>query len=278
MSIEGGLHRALERGHSIGCRTIQIFTKNSSRWKSTPISEEDAETFRSVRSCLNIHPVFAHCSYLMNLAATGELRTKSIRALIDEIERAEQIGLEFVVLHPGSHGGRGEADGLKRVVKGLQNALKSTSGFRCKIAIENTAGQGASLGYRVEHLAYLYEEVRSSQRIGFCLDTCHLFAAGYDLAAPDGFASFIRHFETQIPLDRVLAYHLNDSKKPLGSRVDRHEHIGKGWIGKEPFRSLMQDQRFRCVPKVLETPKGKDLAEDVANLKLLCDLGEGGHK
>lgn len=269
MSIEGGLYRALERGHSIGCNTIQIFTKNSNRWLNPPLSNEDANNFLRMRSYLSIHPVFAHCSYLINLAAKGELRTKSIRALVDEVERAEQLGLEFVVLHPGSHTGQGEMPGLRLVADALLTVLRTTSGYRCKIAVENTAGQGSSLGYSIEHLAYLYRKTRSSSRIGFCLDTCHLFAAGYNLAAPNGFKAFIRKLKKEIPLEAVLAYHLNDSKKPLGARVDRHEHIGKGWIGIEAFRSLMQDRRFRSIPKVLETPKGKDLAEDVANLKLL---------
>jgi deoxyribonuclease IV len=272
MSIAGGLYRSLERGHSIGCNTIQIFTRNASRWAAKDVSSEEISLFQKARRAARISPVFAHSSYLINLGCEGEFYERSIDALIAEVIRAEYLGLEFVVLHPGSHMGCGEEQGLKMVVQALNRVLTATSQMKCKIAIENTAGQGNCLGSKLEHLAYFVQHSTNPNRIGVCIDTCHLFASGYDLRSKESYERTFQELLTRIPKRKILAFHLNDSKMPLNSKVDRHEHIGKGQLGVEAFRMLMNDSRFAEVPKVLETPKGKDLAEDVMNLSLLKEL------
>jgi deoxyribonuclease IV len=272
MSIAGGLHLALERGHSIGCNTIQIFTRNSTRWAAREVSKDEITQFRSLRAARGIHPVFAHCSYLINIAGGDQFYEKSIDALTLEVERAEQLGLSFVVLHPGAHLGAGENEGLKRAAEALDRVFDRTSSARCKVVVENTAGQGSCIGCKVEHLAYLYDNVQNRNRLGFCIDTCHLFAAGYDMRKERVYGETFQKMGDLFPLKSILAFHLNDSKKPLGSGIDRHEHIGKGHIGRRAFGLLLNDERFFHVPKVLETPKGKDLAEDVVNLKVLRGL------
>jgi deoxyribonuclease IV len=272
MSIQGGIHRALERGDSIGCTTIQIFTRNNSRWASRDFLDEEISEFRKARTKFSITPIFAHCSYLINLAAGNHFYEKSIDGLITEMLRAETLGLPFVVLHPGAHMGLGEKEGLIRVNEAINRVLDATSGARCKIVIENTAGQGSCIGCRFEHLEFIWNHVADQNRLGFCIDTCHLFAAGFDIRTEKTYEQTFRTLSGHIPLNSILAFHLNDSKKPLGSRVDRHQHIGKGEIGKIAFRCLLNDPRFTSVPKVLETPKGKDLAEDVMNLKCLRRL------
>lgn len=269
MSIAGGLYRSLERGHSIGCNTIQIFTRNASRWAAKDVSSEEISLFQKARRAARISPVFAHCSYLINLGCEGEFYERSIDALIAEVTRAEYLGLEFVVLHPGSHMGCGEEQGLKMVVQALNRVFAATSQMECKIAIENTAGQGNCLGSKLEHLEYLVQHCSNPNRIGICIDTCHLFASGYDLRSKESYERTFQELLARIPTRKILAFHLNDSKMPLNSKVDRHEHIGKGHLGVQAFRMLMNDPRFAKVPKVLETPKGKDLAEDVVNLTLL---------
>ncbi|MCI0415226.1 deoxyribonuclease IV [bacterium] len=269
MSIEGGLHRALERGHSIGCTTIQIFTRNNTRWAARDLLDEEIRQFQRTLTQHSIRPVFAHCSYLINLAAGNEFYEKSIAALITEVLRADSLGLPFVVLHPGAHMGKGEDEGLIRVVAAINQVIDATSKAKCKIVIENTAGQGSCVGCKFEHLAYLWTHVNDQNKLGFCIDTCHLFAAGYDIRTEKTYAHTFKSLLNHVPLSSIFAFHLNDSKKELGSRVDRHEHIGKGRIGKMAFRCLLNDSRFVSVPKVLETPKGKDLAEDVINLKCL---------
>ena len=272
MSIAGGLFRALERGASIDCDTIQLFTRNASRWAAKELEEQEVEHFKHLRKKTKIHPVFAHCSYLINLAAPQFYR-QSIEALILEVRRAEQLGLDFVVLHPGAHLGAGDSDGLKRVVDALDQTIAATASCRCKIAIENTAGQGSCLGCSFEHLEYIHCHAKQPDRIGYCIDTCHLFAAGFDIRTVEAYERTFHQLLNHVPKNKVLAFHLNDSKKPLNSRLDRHEHIGKGFIGKDAFRFLLTDSRFEKVPKVLETPKDKELTEDVMNLTLLRGLG-----
>jgi deoxyribonuclease IV len=269
MSIEGGLYRALERGHSIGCRTIQIFTRNNARWAAPELLEEDVARFRLIRDQHSIQPVFAHCSYLINLASHNEFYKKSIEALKTEVTRAETLGLPFVILHPGAHMGQGEPEGLVRVAAAINEVTEATAKARCKIVIENTAGQGSCVGCKFEHLEYLWNHAIDQNRLGFCIDTCHLFAAGYDIRTARNYARTFESLLGHVPLQSILAFHLNDSKKPLRSHVDRHEHIGQGQIGAAAFRYLLNDTRFLSVPKVLETPKGKDLAEDIVNLKRL---------
>lgn len=272
MSIEGGLFRALERGHSIGCGTIQLFSKNSNRWAAKDLTALEIENFKNTRARTAISPVFAHASYLINLAAPNHFYEMSIQALTIEIQRAEELELDFLVLHPGAHMGRGPAEGLQRIVDALNEAMEKTKDARCAIAIENTAGQGTCLGCSFEHLEYLFQHVANSKRIGFCIDTCHLFASGYDFRTETQYSGTMKRLLDHVPLEKILAFHLNDSKKDIGSRVDRHQHIGQGFIGVDGFRRLLQDKRFRNLPKVLETPKGKDLAEDVMNLKTLGEL------
>jgi deoxyribonuclease IV len=272
MSIEGGLYRSLERGHSIGCKTVQLFSKNSSRWAVKELTDSEIQAFKNLRAQTGIAPVFAHCSYLINLAAPNHFYKMSIQALVTEIARGEQLGLDFVVLHPGAHMGRGAKEGMQRIVDALNEVMEKTRDCKCAIAIENTAGQGSCLGCEFEHLEYLLIHLRQPDRIGFCIDTCHLFASGYDLRTEKQYRLTIRQLLDHVPTKKIMAFHLNDSKKDLGTRVDRHEHIGKGFIGLNGFQYLLQDERFRSLPKVLETPKGKDLAEDVMNLKTLREL------
>jgi len=289
MSILGGLSRALERGQSVSCATIQMFTRNASRWRPKALELQDVAAFKAVRKQTGISPVFAHCSYLINLAARGEFHGKSIRAMIDEVRRAERLGLEFVVFHPGAHMGAGAEEGLERTVDALHSILEATQGAACGIAIENTAGQGTCIGCSMEHLAFLIEQFRLQPRIGVCIDTCHLFASGYDIRTPKAYEDTMNRLLQHVPRNKILAFHLNDSKKPLGSKVDRHEHIDKGQIGKRAFGLLLNDPRFTRIPKVIETPKGNDLAEDRMNLNLLRSLAKrnvksaekerrGGHK
>jgi deoxyribonuclease-4 len=271
MSIAGGLFRALDRGESIQCRTIQMFTHNNTRWAIKDLESEEIEAFKKRRSETGISPVFAHCSYLINLAA-HEFYEASIAALTAEVRRAEQLGLDFIVLHPGAHRGLGELQGLQLVTQAIDRVCEATAGAYCKIVLENTAGQGSCVGFKFEHLEYILTHTKHPDRVGFCIDTCHLFAAGYDIRKKKAYRETFRRLLDHLPLSSVLAIHLNDSKKPLGSRVDRHEHIGKGQIGREAFQHLLHDARFENTPKVLETPKGNDLAEDVMNLKLLSRL------
>ncbi len=264
MSIAGGVDRALERGVSIGCDVIQIFLKNNMQWRGRRFSAGEIRRFRA-----RALPVFAHSCYLINLAApNGRVRQRSIAALVDEIERATTLGVPFIVMHPGAHLGAGERAGLKAVARGLDEVFRATRRSPVKIALETTAGQGTNLGYRAEHLDAIFQACSFPSRLAVCVDTCHLFAAGYDIRTRQGYESAMK------PLSRlpVVAFHLNDSKRPLGSRVDRHEHIGKGWIGLAGFRRVLRDARWRDLPMVLETPKGKDMREDVRNLRVLRSL------
>lgn len=221
MSTEGGLFRALERGHSIGCETIQLFSKNSSRWAAKELTDSEIEEFKTARAQTGIDPVFAHCSYLINLAAPNHFYKMSIQALITEIQRGEQLGLDFVVLHPGAHMGKGDGEGLKRIVAALDEGMERTSGAKCGVAIENTAGQGSCVGCTFEHLEYLLTHVRYPECLSFCIDTCHLFASGYDIRTKDQYDSTLRRLLDHVPLEKIRAFHLNDSKKDIGSRVDR---------------------------------------------------------
>ena len=273
MSIAGGLDRAAERGRSIGCNTIQIFTKSNNQWRAKPLTDEQVERFHQSQDESGIAPIIAHDCYLINLASPDrEKYQKSFRAFLEEMQRAERLGLPYLVMHPGAHLGSGESRGLRKIALALNRLHQKTPGYRLIVLLETTAGQGTGLGYRFEHLAEIIEGVEQPERLGVCFDTCHVFAAGYDIRTPTGYREVMQEFDRTIGLERLQVFHLNDSKKPLGSRVDRHEHIGKGHIGLETFRMILQDQRFRNVPKILETPKGRDLAEDRMNLKRLRQL------
>ncbi|NWG12965.1 MAG: deoxyribonuclease IV [Acidobacteria bacterium] len=272
MSIAGGIHLAFDRGQAAGCRTMQIFLKNSTQWNGRELAEEDRVLFRAAQVRTGIGPVVAHNSYLINLASPEPgLLGKSLDAFIGEMERARFLGIPCVVLHPGSHMGDGEKRAILRVAKALNRALCEVEP-PVGILLENTAGQGTSVGHRMEHLAAVLDKIRQSDRVGVCIDTCHLFAAGYDIRTGEDYETTMSEIGRLIGLDRIRAFHVNDCKKPLGSRVDRHYHIGKGLMGREAFRLLVNDRRFVNIPKILETPKGESLKLDRMNLATLRRL------
>src|SRR5262245_4712341 len=275
MSTAGGVWTALQRGVGIGCEIIQIFVKNNMQWFGKPFSPGALAHFADERVAGRLTAVFGHTGYLINLAAPPSAkRDQSIQSLIQEIQLAGQLGLPFLVMHPGAHLSAGEAFGLKRVAAGLNEVFSATKPSAVRIALENTAGQGTCLGHQIKHLAAIYDRVKQPRRLGVCLDTAHFFEAGYDLRSLKGWNSAIAEVESLIGLNQVLAFHLNDSKTELGSRVDRHEGIGRGKIGREAFRGIVNDDRFRDSPGCLETPKSADLHEDVENLAILRSLVE----
>jgi deoxyribonuclease-4 len=256
MSIAGGLPRAVDRAKASRCQALQIFTKSVGQWRARALPPEEIALFRRRINETGIHPVVAHNSYLINLAAASPaLRTRSIAALGEELDRAELLGLEGLVMHPGAYTTGGEEEGLRLIGDALVTLLAERPRARAMVLLEHTAGQGTSLGHRFEHIAAILDRVGGSPRIGVCLDTCHLLTAGYDLCTEAGYRDTFREFDRLIGLDRIKVFHLNDSKKPCGSRVDRHEHIGKGCLGLEPFRRLVNDPRFTALPMLLETPK-----------------------
>lgn len=273
MSIGGGVHMAIERGCSIKCTAVQIFVKNNMQWFARPLTREEIRAFLEHRQRGELLSVFAHANYLINLAAENpQFLENSIRALSEELTRADQLELPFLVLHPGAHLGVGEQAGLGKIVDSINRVLRKIPKIKTKIALETTAGQGSCLGHRFEEIAYIIRQVREPERLCVCLDTAHVFAAGYDISSEAGVKKTFWEFNRVIGLDRLVAIHMNDSKTACGSRVDRHEHIGKGQIGLDAFRFIMRDRRFRKIPKVLETPKGKELREDVINLRKLRGL------
>jgi deoxyribonuclease IV len=273
MSIAGGVGNAFLEGKKVACDAIQIFTKSSRQWASKPYTKEEIELFHINRKETGIGTVVAHDSYLLNMGSPDTaLRTRSVIAFIDEFERCETLGVTNLIAHPGSHVGAGELDGIKTIAKSLDEVHKACPGYRTKITLEITAGQGSNLGYRFEQIAQMIDATKESDRLRVCFDTEHAFAAGYDIRTRDGYERTFGEFDEVIGIKLLAAFHLNDSKKEFNSRVDRHEHIGKGFIGVEAFRMLMNDRRFWGLPMCLETPKGKDLKEDRENLKLLRSL------
>ena len=273
MSIGGGVHRAIERSRSIDCTAIQIFVKNNMQWFARPFTREEINAFLEHPQREELASVFAHANYLINLSATNpQFHANSIRALSEELVRADQLRLPFIVLHPGAHLGAGEEAGLEKVIASIDKIFANLPKVKTRIALETTAGQGSCLGHTFAHLAYIISNVREPERLCVCLDTAHVFAAGYDLTSEAGTRKMFREFDRIIGLQHLVALHLNDSKTARGSRVDRHEHIGKGKIGLKAFRFIMRDLRFRKIPKVLETPKGKELREDIENTKRLRGL------
>lgn len=275
MSIAGGYDKAVELARAAGCDCVQLFTKNNNQWRAKTISDAEACQFRERITEFRIAPPLSHSSYLLNLASPDRLLwEKSIEAYIIELERAEQLGIPSVVVHPGAHMAAGEEQGIANVVAALNRVLAQTADLACQVLLETTAGQGSCIGHRFEHLAAILAGVTTPQRVGVCFDTCHVFAAGYPLDSRRQYTATIKEFDRLIGLDRLKAFHLNDSKRPLGSRVDRHEHIGRGELGVEPFRHLLNDRRFRDTPMYLETPKGKERGQDldVINLRTLRGL------
>lgn len=278
MSVSGGLSKALVRGKKAGCQVIQIFTRNTSRWVSRPISSVEIDAFIKARYETGIEPVAAHDSYLINLASPHlEVREKSFHALLDEMERAVNLEIPYLVIHPGSHLGEGEKKGIKRISEALNRIHDRTPEVQTKILLETTAGQGTNLGYRFEHLAEIIDGTDAQKRLGVCLDTCHAFAAGYDFRTTRTYRELIRMFDRVIGLNRLHLFHINDSKKGLGSRVDRHEHLGLGYIGKRGFSLLLKDPAFDALPFLIETPKGKNekgVEWDTVNLGFLAKVME----
>lgn len=273
MSISGGLHLSLERGKAVGCDVIQLFTKNSTQWRGRSIKEEEESLFKKTAKETGIEPIAVHDSYLINLATPDELLWKrSLEAFYQEMIRTKTLGIPYLVTHPGSHRGSGEAAGLKKVAEAINILHNRSSSFKMMILIETTAGQGTSLGYSFEHIRHLFDLVKESDKIGVCLDTCHIFAAGYDIRDQDSYFKTMAEFDRIVGMREIRLFHLNDSCKGVSSRVDRHQHIGKGEVGIEGFRLIMNDRRFSDIPKVLETPKGEDMEEDVINLKTLRGL------
>jgi len=273
MSISGGVHIAIERARSIDCTAMQMFVKNNMQWFARPLTRDEVRAFVEHRQRAELLSIFAHANYLINLAATNPLfHANSIRALSKELASANQLELPFLVLHPGAHRGAGEEAALAKIIASINKVFRKIPKVKTKIALETTAGQGSCVGHRFEHLAHIIDNVREPERLCICLDTAHLFAAGYDIGTESGIRKTFREFDRKIGLDRLVAIHLNDSKTGRGSRVDRHEHIGKGKIGLDAFRFIMRDRRLNKIPKVLETPKGKDLREDVMNLQTLRAL------
>lgn len=273
MSISGGAHRAIERACSIGCTAMQIFVKNNMQWFARPLTGDEIKAFLEHQQRRQLQSVFAHANYLINLAATNpQFHFNSMRALGEELLRADQLQLPFLVVHPGAHLGAGEEAGLNTIVASIDQVLAAIPKVKTRIALETTAGQGSCLGHTFEHIEYILTNVREPERLCVCLDTAHVFAAGYDLSTEAAVRKMFRDFDQVVGLEQLQAIHLNDSKMPRGSRVDRHEHIGQGRIGLDAFRFIMRDRRFRKIPKVLETPKGKELREDVENLTTLRGL------
>jgi deoxyribonuclease-4 len=262
MSVAGGLPRAVERALVHRCAALQIFAKNASQWRGRVLPPEEIREFRAKVKASGIAPVVSHASYLINLATTDHaLRRQSVEAMGDELDRAEALGLFGVVLHPGCYTAGSEAEGLTLIAEGLLDLLRARRRGKTMVLLEHTAGQGTALGATFEQLASIIAKMNDHARVGVCLDTCHLLASGYDICSPEGYASTFKQFGRLVGFGRLKAFHLNDSKKPLGSRVDRHEHIGQGCLGLEPFRRIVNDRRFRDLPMLLETPKAEGKAK-----------------
>lgn len=272
VSIAGGLHNAPHNGKAATCEVVQIFTRSRNQWRGRRLLPGEIERFREAQEETKVKVVCAHDIYLINLASPDNaVFRKSLNALLDEMKRCDLLGIPLLVAHPGSHVGSGEGTGLRRIAEGLNRVFDRYPDGRVTICLETTAGQGSSLGHRFEHLADILGRVEDEDRIGVCLDTCHIFAAGYPISTPAGYRATLRSFDHILGLERLRIIHLNDSKKGIGSRVDRHENIGGGCIGKEPFGFFLNDRRLSRIPKILETPK-KSPRDDRINLKRLRSL------
>ena len=273
MSIAGGVFNAPIAGKKATCDTVQIFTKSSNQWKAKPLTDEEIARFFEEQKNTGVTVACAHDSYLINLGSPDkELYKKSSEAFEIEYERCDMLKIPSLVMHPGSHLGDGEEAGLKRIADAFNRLFEKHPDNKTVVCLETTAGQGTNLGYRFEQLAQIIDWVEDKPRIGICLDTCHIFAAGYPIQTENDYKATMKEFDTTLGLERLKVIHLNDSKKVFGSRVDRHEHIGRGKLGLEPFRFLLNDKRLSKIPKILETPKGDELLEDIENLKILRSL------
>lgn len=272
LSTKGGLHTVFERAAAVDASAVALFAKNSNQWKGKVLTDEDCAAFTAQRT---VRPLLTHASYLINLATTNEeFHRKSIAAMIDELDRAERLGIHAVVLHPGAHMGAGANDAIDQIARSLDQVHAAIPNHRVVTLLETSAGQGSCVGCTFEELGEMIRRVDDPHRVGICFDTCHVFAAGYEIRTRDGYERTIDELERHVGLDNVGAFHLNDSKKPLGSRVDRHQHIGEGEIGLDAFRHLLNDARFARIPKVIETPKTIETTSDVKNLTTLRSLIE----
>jgi deoxyribonuclease-4 len=271
MSVAGGLVLGLSRALNLRTRAVQIFTKNANRWKASGLEEEQVRVFRAAWEASGLAPVVAHDSYLINLASPNpSLRDQSIEALADELRRAEALGVRYLVTHPGAHMGSGVEAGCDRAAESLNRARAIAPAPSVVVLLETVAGQGSTLGYRFEELRRIRDGVEAKDGIGICFDTCHVHAAGYDLTSERGCDATFEELDQVLGLETLRVFHVNDSKNECGSRVDRHEHLGRGRLGPEPFARILRDPRFRAVPKLLETPKGRDgVAMDRRNLAFL---------
>ena len=273
ISIAGGVDRSVLTAQEVGCEALQIFVKSSNQWRAAPFRDGEPDRFRANLASTGIGPVMAHDSYLINLCSPQDgLWKKSLEALLVELDRCEALGVPYLVTHPGAHTGAGEEAGLSQLARAIDRVHGRRPDQKVSILLETTAGQGTGLGHRFEHLEKVFKLVNEPQRVGICLDTCHVFAAGYDLRTAAAYRQTMERLDGTVGLKKLLAIHLNDSRRELGSRVDRHEQIGKGHLGVEAFRLLVNDSRLTGVPMVLETPKGPDYAEDRSNLALLRSL------
>lgn len=272
-STSGGVSKSVDLAEKLGFNAMQIFTKNNNRWFQKPLEEKEIGAFKTKLNNSNIKFVVSHDSYLINLCAKDkEILKKSRIAMLDELERCELLGIHHLNFHPGSHLGAGEEDGIKLIAESINIVHDKTKEYKVSSMLETTAGQGTSIGYRFEHLQKIIEHVEQKERMTVCIDTAHIFAAGYDIKDPMNFKNVIKEYDEIIGLERLKCFHFNDSKKELGSRVDRHEHIGKGLIGLEGFSNILNHRRLKKVPKILETPKGNEQLEDLENLKVLRSL------
>ena len=276
MSMAGGHHLAVHSAHRVGFQTVQVFTKSNNQWKAKPLTSTDIEAFRSALAETGVVDPVGHNSYLINMASPDDaLWNKSIDAMTLEVERGEALGLTDLVAHPGAHVGSGEEAGLSRIAAALDEIHRRSAGVSLRIALETTAGQGSNLGHRFEHLGAIFERVAAPDRLAVCVDTCHVFAAGYPLGTREAYNRTIAELDAAVGLERVRVWHLNDSVRVLGSRVDRHAGIGLGHIGIDAFRFLVNDPRFAGLPMILETPKGEEGDDlDAINLRTLTAMVE----
>ena len=272
-SIAGGVSKSVDLAEKLGFTAMQIFTKNNNRWFEKHLEEKEIQSFKSKLKSSNIKFVVSHDAYLINLCAVKpDTLKKSRAAFLDELKRCELLGIPYLNFHPGAHLGAGEEDGIKLIAESINIVHQKTEDFKVNSMIEATAGQGSSIGYKFEHLRKIIDLVDNKKRMSVCIDTAHVFAAGYDIKDGKNYKKVIKDFDEIIGLDRLKCLHMNDSKKELGTRVDRHDHIGKGFIGLEGFTNIMNDKRLEKIPKILETPKGKEQLEDLRNLEVLREL------
>jgi len=272
VSIAGGIHNAPHNGKAATCEVVQIFTRSRNQWRARKLVAREVERFRQAQEETGVKVVCAHDNYLINLASPDRaLFRKSCNAFVEEMKRCDLLGIPILVAHPGAHISSGEKKGLERVTEAFNRIFDRTPDSRVTICLETTAGQGTVLGYRFEHLAEIIDAVEDAERLAVCLDTCHVFVAGYPIGTQSGYRTTMKRFDDLLGLERLLVVHMNDARRELGSRIDRHERIGKGCIGTEPFGYILNDRRLARVPKILETPK-KSPRDDRTNLRILRSL------